>query len=185
MKPAPLPPGAAAGSLVARLSRPGGLVDRVRQKATELGARPSRVFLTWTAFSGPSRGKGDERVLARHELLPAPRVDFGSLARNPTLVGVFPVGSARVDEVPPHYSRDELEGRVLPGGKPLPTDEGKVDFFYEVVPDDRQQDKPAHTRFRLNNVPSFEAENAQWVLILEPASGELRRDGRPERPGQR
>lgn len=185
MKPAPLGRGAAASSLVGRLARPGGLVERARQMATDLGARPFRVFLVWTVFSGPSRNKGDERVLERHELLPTPRVDFGSLARNPTLVGVFPAGSARVDEVPPRLSRDELEGRVLPGGKPLPTVEGKVDFFYEVVPDDRQQEKPAHTRFRLNNVPSFEAENAQWVLILEPASGELRRDGRPDRPGLR
>lgn len=171
-------------SLVERLSRPGGVVDRARELATQVGARPFRTFLVWTVFSGERRGQGEERVLLRHEITPRPRVDTSSIQRNPALVGIVAQGSVRVDEVTTALTFDELEGRVLPGGRALPTDQGKVEFFYEVVEDGRG-DKPASRgRFRLFNKPARESENMQWVLILEPVSNPMRRDGQPERPGR-
>lgn len=171
-------------SLVERLSRPGGVVDRARQLATEVGARPQRVFLVWTVFTGGERGKGEERVLHRHEVTPRPRVDTSSIQRNPMLIGIVAQGSVRVDEVTTSLTFDELLGRVLPGGSAVPADQGKVEFFYEVVEDGRGDRPPARGRFRLFNAPSRESENAQWVLLLEPTSNPMKRDGQPERPGR-
>jgi hypothetical protein len=171
-------------SLVERLSRPGGVVDRAREMATQVGARPFRVFLTWTVFSGASRGQGEERVLHRHEIQPRPRVDTSSITRNPMLVGVYPEGSVRVDEVTTALTQDELLGRVLPGGGALPVDQGRVAFFVEVVEDGRGDQPAPRGRFRFANMPSRESENMQWVLILAPVSDPMKRDGQPERPGR-
>lgn len=171
-------------SLIERLSRPGGVVDRARGLATELGARPFRVFQVWTVFSGERRGQGEERMLYRHEIEPRPRVDTSSLTRNPMLVGVYAAGSVRVDEITVAHTFDELLGKVMPGGRAVPVDQGKVEFFYEVVEDGRGDNPASRGRFRLNNVPSRESENAQWVLILEPVSNPMKRDGQPERPGR-
>lgn len=161
------------------------MVDRARSIATRLGARPFRVFLVWTISSGDKRGDGDEKILERHEIQPRPRCDFASLTRNPTLVGVYAAGSVRVDEITPAYTLDELQGVKLPNGRPVPVDRGRVSFFYEVTEDGRGDDPPSRGRFRLNNVPAREAENVQWVIILEPVSDAMRRDGRPDRPGVR
>lgn len=186
VKPAPLPPSRVSHTLLARLSAPGGVVDRARQRATDIGARPYRVFVVWERFSGEHRGEGQELLIARHELLPTPMVDFGGLNRQWFLIGVWPTGTARVTEVAPSYTQDELEGRVMPGGHAVPRKDGeRVSFFYEVVQDGRGDDPAARARFRLGNVPSFEADNAQWSLTLERTSGDLGRNGQPVRPGAR
>lgn len=186
VKPAPLAPSRVHSTLLARLSAPGGVVDRARQRATDIGARPYRVFLVWERFSGEHRGEGQELLIARHEILPTPLVDFGSLNRQWFLIGVWPTGTARVTEVPPSYTQDELEGRVLPGGAAVPRKDGeKVTFFYEVVQDGRADDPAQRARFRCGNVPALESDNAQWVLTLERTSGDLGRTGNPVRPGAR
>lgn len=143
------------------------------------------MFLVWTVSAGERRGEGEETVLERHEIQPRPRCDFSSIARNPSLVGVYATGSVRVDEITVAYTLDELLGNKLPNGRPVPVERSRVSFFYEVVEDGRGDNPAPRGRFRLNNVPSREAENAQWVMILEPVSAPLLRDGRPERPGVR
>ena len=180
-----LPPAKARQTFVERITRQGGFVDRARGWATDIGARPFRVFLVWTVFTGEKRGAGEERVLERHEVHPRPRVDFGSITRNPTLIGIVAAGSTRVDEVTLRYTFDALQGLELPNGRALPADRGKVSFFYEVVEDGRGDDPPERPRFRLFNKPVRESENAQWSLILEPVSDQMQRSGQPERPGLR
>lgn len=159
-------------------------MDRAREKASLIGARPFRLFLVWTVFSGKERGQGEERILERHEVEPRPRIDKGGITRNPALVGIVAVGSVRVDELSTRYTYDELLGLLLPGGRAVPADQGRVTFFYEVVEDGRGDNPPERLRFRLFNTPSLEAENAQWVLILEPVSDAMKRNGQPERPGR-
>lgn len=109
----PLAPGEAARTLAQRLSR---TVDRVRQKNTDIGLRPRRVFLVWTHFTGEERGEGYEHMFAEHEVLPTPMVqDLSSISRRPYSIGVFKEGTTRVTEISVGaYTEDMLMGLVIP-----------------------------------------------------------------------
>lgn len=168
-------------TLITRLAgRPGrvGVVDRVRQVATNLGARPLRVFLVWTTWSGARRGEGMESLLQELEILPTPVVsDPTAIARTPFAAGTLPVGTVSVTEVSiGQYAEDELRGWKLPGGEPL--DELRGDFFWEVREDGRTAGRtPERRRFRLLGDVYLDAENVQWKVLLERASPDRRRDG--------
>jgi hypothetical protein len=180
-RPRPLPN--PERTLIARLSgRPGriGVVDKVRQIATNLGARPLRVFLVWTAWTGERRGEGEERLLAERELLPTPVVsDPTAVLRNPFAAGTLPVGTVTVTEISTgQYAEDELRGWKLPDGSPL--DEAVMDFFYEVREDGRTAGRaPERRRYRVLGDVYLDAENVQWRVLLERASPDRRRDGSP------
>lgn len=193
----PLPPGRPKRTLVARLGR---VADRVRQVATNLGARPLRVFLVWTQAGGYERGEGEEEEIARAEILPTPVVsDLSALALSPFAAGKYPVGTVRVSEVSMHrFTRDVLTGRRVPravaekgreavrtgeldaffspaSGEPIPKE--RVSFFYEVVDDGRFDDRrPSRQRFRLFGEPHPNAENVEWILFLERTSEDRSRD---------
>lgn len=168
-------------TLVARLGgRPGklGVVDRIRQIATNLGARPHRVFLVWTRWSGERRGEGREEVLSEKEILPTPKVtDLSSVVFNPYAAGKLPVGSVSVTEISTgQYSEDELRGWKLPDGGRL--DEKTGDFFWEVREDGRTAGRqPERRRFRLLGDVFLDAENVQFRAVLERASEDRNRDG--------
>jgi hypothetical protein len=170
-------------SLVARLAgRPGrvGVVDKVRQIATNLGARPLRVFLVWTTWTGERRGEGEERLLQELEILPTPVVsDPTAIARNPYAAGTLPVGAVSVTEIScGQFSEDLLRGWKLPGGDPI--DERRMDFFWEVREDGRTAGRaPERRRFRVLGDVYLDAENVQFKVILERASADRRRDGSP------
>lgn len=200
--PRPLRPQEARGTLAQRLSP---IADRVRQRvAVRLGVRAYRVFLVWTK-SGLSpeseRGDGTERLIARVELLPAPRVqDMTGLLRRSWSVGTVPEGSVRVDRISSHaYSDDELRGVRIPAsfGERQPLDPrwaqegpggdqqyaGPVDFFYEVVEDGRGDDPAIRRRFRLLSDPMRDPGGAQWIVALQRADRDMGRDGQPQTDG--
>ena len=170
-------------SLIARLSgSPGrvGVVDRVRQIATKLGARPLRVFLVWSTWTGERRGEGDEQLLVERELLPTPVVsDPTTIARNPYSAGTLPVGTVVVSEISSgQYNEDELRGWKLPDGSPI--DETRMDFWYEVREDGRTAGtNPERRRFRVLGDVYLNAENVEFRVMLERASPDQRRDGSP------
>lgn len=182
---APLAPGRAKRTLVSRLAP---VADRVRQIATNLGARPLRVFLVWTTSGGYERGAGEEEELLRAEILPTPVVsDLSALALTPFSAGKYPVGTIRVTEVSlDRFTADVLTGARLPGaplglfkhpvsGEPVPAE--RVSFFYEVAEDGRGDDPPARRRFRLFGEPHPNAENVEWILFLERTAENRARDG--------
>lgn len=110
----PLTPGQARATLAHRLSP---TVDRLRQRLTTFGLRSDRVFLVWTTFSGAARGEGDERELARVELLPTPRVsDMTAINFQPYAAGILPNGVLRIDRISNLYTEDQLRGRAIPIG---------------------------------------------------------------------
>lgn len=199
-KPAPLlGPTAARSTLAHRHTR---TADRLRQLNTRFGLRSERVFLVWTYWTGEERGEGRERILARHELLPTPRVTSAvAINRRPYAAGVFPEGSQRIDQVSCGvYTKDMLRGlripiegsrgcvtgcrpvqpflsEVISGGNGNPTTDRQVDFFYEIVEDGRGDDPSDRDRYRLLGGPSRAEGKLYWEMVVERASEELDRQG--------
>ncbi len=177
--------GQARQSLLARLAgtptRP-GVLDRARQIAVNLGARPYRVELVWTTWTGAERGEGTEREIARLELLPTPQVtDLTSVALNPYSAGKLPVGSVRLSEVSAgRYTEDLLRGLRLPDGSEL--DEQRMDFYVDVHEDGRNLAPGASAerkRFRVMAGPHLSPCCTQYALVLERTSKDPSRDGAP------
>lgn len=168
-------------SLIAKLAgKPGkpGVVDRVRQIATNLGARPHRVFLVWTTWSGAERGEGREEELARIEILPTPRVaDLTTVTWGPFSSGKLPIGSMGITEISAgQFNAELLRGWRKPDGSPL--DERREDFFYEVLEDGRTEGRaPGRGRYRLLGEPFLNAENVEWKIVLERASEDRAKSG--------
>lgn len=193
-RPRPLTPEQAKRTLAHRL---GGRVDRLRQIGTRFGIRPTRVFLTWTQWSGAERGAGDETILLRVEILPTPRTtDSAALTRRPWSSGQFPEGSIRIDRISVLLTQDNLAGRVMPmnlpqsyyahrssQGEPVggtrfdPKSNPQRDFFYELVEDGRGDDPADRQRFRVLGRPWRDAGNVQWSVMLEEASETTDRAG--------
>lgn len=179
--PRPKPLANPQRSLIARLSgRPGkiGVVDRVRQIATNLGARPLRCFLVWSRWTGAVRGEGTEELLAELEILPTPAVsDPTAIARNPFAAGTLPLGTISVTEISTgQYTEDLLRGWKKPDGSAL--DEAREDFFWEVREDGRTAGRtPERRRFRVLGDVFLDAENVQFKVLLERSSPDMRRDG--------
>src|SRR3990167_5274251 len=181
-RPRPLSSAEAKRALANRFAgskeRP-GLADRLRQLNTKFGLRSKRVFLTWTLSGGAERGEGTERILARVEILPTPKVsDFSSITRNSFSAGILPVGSIRVSEVSLGFTFDELAGTKVPG-RTEPLNE-PVAFCYEVVEDGRGDAQPIRQRFRLLGTPNRNEGMVSWTLLLERVSEDLDRRGRSQ-----
>jgi hypothetical protein len=146
----------------------GGVADRVRQIATNLGARPYRVFLVWTRATGEERGEGTDQEIARVEILPTPVSEsLDAITRGPFAAGAYPVGSIRLREVSTSFDFGTLSGKLLPDGRRVDTIPQPWDFYYELFEDGRHEATPEPMRFRLLSPPAMDAENVQWVMALE------------------
>ena len=193
-RPRPLTPHEARRTLANRL---GPKADRLRQLATKFGARPYRVTLVWTKWTGSSRGEGDELVIREMEILPTPKVQtLDSVSFSIFHAGTIPVGSVRLTEVSLGITYDMLNGHALPKQEEDPCDEvwqewckckeeqhadqipQPFDFFYEVCEDGRGDDPPVRQKYRLLNVPFREATKVYWSLMLEKIAEDRGRDGR-------
>ena len=175
-KPRPLSPLEAKNSLANRLGT--RVAPRLMQFATKFGLRSKRVFLVWTKFSGRERGEGNERVIARVELLPTPKVlDMSMLTYNPFSAGVLPVGAQRVDKVAVTYTMDQLMGKAVPGYKKGEEIPEPYDFYYEIQEDGRGDDPSMIQRFRIMGVPDRREGDCSWSLLLERTSEDPYRNG--------
>lgn len=174
-------------------------VDRARQLYTKFGLRSDRVFLVWTKYTGEERGEGEEKEVARLELLPTPRVsDRTSIQFAPYSAGVLPVGSVTVDQISAQFTVEVLLGKRVPDeacppGSDIPQPN---DFFYEIVNDDRGVASPAgcgpenlqmalrrgssvlpRARFRIVGFPELLEGNVQYKVALERISEDRAFDG--------
>lgn len=155
-------------TILSYLTAKGGPVDAARQVATAIGARPYRLFLCWSKWPSGVVGEGRERGEPyRYEVLPRPKVTgYGALSRNPTVIGVVPTGTVRVEEVPLWLPFEALKGRHHPEQpKDAPGPEEGVRFWYEVDVDNRDASFKPQT-FRLDGEPERDEENATWILVL-------------------
>lgn len=173
-KPRPLSGAQAKRSLAHRL---GARADRLRQFNTRFGIRPYRVFLVWTRYGGQERGEGAERLVARVELLPTPKVvDLSSIALTGMAAGVIGIGTLRVSEISTCYTQDTLAGKFIPEYHEDRIPE-PFDFCYEVVEDGRGDPLPVRGKYRLAAVPFRDAAKLQWTVLLERVAEDNHRDG--------
>lgn len=177
----PLTPMQAKQSLASRLS---STVDKARQIDARLGFRPYQVFLVWTKWEGDERGDGNEVVVARIPLTPTPKVsDLTALRQQGFSAGRTLVGDVRLTEVSANYPQEVLKGEIIPerGEDQVPE---PYHFFYEIVEDGRHcppkgSGGDERKRFNLSAAPFLDAENFQWVLVLDKMSRDMKRDGTP------
>jgi len=169
MRPRALPPGSAASTVLARIAP---AIDRARQVATEIGARPYQVFLVWGTWGGRERGEGEFRERVRLQLLPNPLVETASFTRNPYSAGVLPVGSVRISQISTSYTQPVLTGNALPPGtQDFDLQDKRNEFFYELVQDDRSPtENPERARCRLLSGPVLMPTRVSWEMQLERSS---------------
>lgn len=150
----------------------GGVVDDLRQLATDFGLRPYRVFSVVVKWTGGSSGRGDAVVASERELLPTPKlVDTTGLRGEASPAGAFNRGSIRLREVSPRYTEDDV--RALFHTQPLPAD---TDGFIEVRIDSRDG-ITERRRFVVRSVPFRDAQRFEWVVPLESQQGDRSRSG--------
>ena len=149
-------------------------VDQIRDIATCLGARPYRVSLVWTRWTGGERGAGQEEIVREEMILPTPVVkDLSGLRNRLTPIGLDEVGDLQVSQISPRYTEDLLMGRVSDDGHPISEDES---FFYEVF-------APGHDhtgirrRFFPVSAPTYEPTKFEWKVNLRRASEDRSRCG--------
>lgn len=155
------------------------VVDKLRNLKTRLGARPYRVRIVRTTWSGRKRGVGTETVTHELELLPTPLVvDLGTLQEVVSEVGVVEVGQATVSEISGRYSEDHMLGVDADGNAPGASDS----LYYEIQilrPDGQQGERK---RFQLASTPYYHATRMQWQVTLDASIEHRGRKGRPATP---
>lgn len=155
------------------------VADKMRDLKTKLGARPYRVRIVRTTWSGRKRGVGAEVVTSVLELVPTPLVvDLNTLQEVVTEVGVVEVGQCTVSEISGRYSEDLLLG-VDADGNPVG---GADSLYYEIQivrPDGREGQRK---RFYLAATPDYRATKMQWTVSLDASINRRDRDGRPASP---
>ena len=152
-------------------------VDYIRQIPVDLGARPYRVFLVWTRWSGEDRGEGVESLVREEEILPVPKVqEMASVQLQLLDIGMDEQGSLQVSQISPRYTENQLLGRN-PDGSGIADNET---FSWEVRLDKGDvSDLKKRRRFMVKGVPSFKAESLQWSVNLIRAGSDRQHDGRP------
>lgn len=148
-------------------------VDGIRQIATDLGARPYRVFMIHTRWEEARRGMNQEFIVEETELLPTPLVEsLDALDDVLEAVGTIETGSLQVTQVSASHTADVLMGRDRDGAVVAESDQ----FFWEVAYLNQSPDGGDRRRFTPKN-PVYDATGVQWTITLERAVGDRARDG--------
>lgn len=150
-------------------------VDEIRQIATDLGARPYRVFWVRTRWSGRERGLGVESVISVEELTPTPNVQLSGLQRQMLDIGVDEQGATTVTEISPRYTETQLTGQ-RPNGEEIPPNET---FYWEISLSRGDADAKKRRRYMLQGAPVYEAARLQWTVTLIRAGTDREADGAP------
>lgn len=149
----------------------GEVADDLRQIATELGARPYRVFSIVVGWSGGEIGRGDQTVLEETELLPTPYVDLSVIRYRVTSGGKTDDGVVKMFEISPRYTEDEVKALF---SRELGDTEQQ---FVEIRLDARFGEDPMRHRLVLSGMPYHDATGFQWVVNLMIQQEERRRTG--------
>ncbi len=153
----------------------GAVADDIRQIATDLGARPYRVFSVVYEWSGGEPGLGDACVASQEELLPTPKLGLEGLSREARAAGLVERGVMTLSEISPRYTEEQIR-QLLADGSTLPR---RFQAFVEVQMDRRDGDDQPRRRFAVMGVPSRDAENFQWTARLLRQDAQRLPDGKP------
>jgi hypothetical protein len=146
----------------------GSVVDDLRQIATELGARPYRVFSVRIGWSGGERGRGSSRILCEEELLPTPFVKEWFVRRELENVGSVERGVVELREISPRYTEAQIMS-LCP--YPCGPDAQGNETFIELRIDSRDGTQAKPRRFVIANAPFLDAERFEWRVKLIPQEG--------------
>lgn len=152
-------------------------VDCWRHISSELGARPYRVFVVKTRWTGKRRGEGIEIPVFEEELTPTPKVDpISAIQQQLQDIGLDEVGTVNVAELSPRYTSNFLMGRDEQG-RGIAANES---FFWEIVLIRNKANEPQkRRRFMVAGVPAYEANKLQWSVRLVRAGNDREEDGTP------
>jgi len=151
-----------------------GCLDELRQLNAELGARPYRVFLVRTRWSGKRRGQGVETVFSEDEILPTPKLsELSSLQRTMLDIGSDEQGGMNVSEISPRYTEWQLLG-LNPDGSAVPENET---FSWEISLSRGDAGSKKRRRFTVQGIPGYNASRLEWTVRLGRAGSDRNPDG--------
>lgn len=152
----------------------GGIVDAARQIATDLGARPYRIFSVVCEWSGGDVGRGVPRIVSEIELLPTPKLNETSgIQGSPRSGGLAERGSVRLTEISPRYTEDQVRG-LFHCDAPR---RGQEVWIEARV--DARDGSTERRRFTVSGVPYRDADRFQWVAVLLRQDQDRTRAGEP------
>lgn len=142
------------------------VADCIRDLATQLGARPYRVSMIWTRWSGGERGIGAEDTVRVEELLPTPKcAPLTGVKLELTQIGLIEAGTIRVTQISARYTEDFLMGKDGIGEE-IPND---CNFYWEIF--FMRSDSPGpRRRFIPVNVVNYDPLSFDWQVDLIRAS---------------
>lgn len=158
-------------SLLAGLSE---VVDSARQIATDIGARPYRVFSIVVQWTGGDKGRGEPRVVSEIEFLPTPKVGVEGLRSALNSGGQADNGEVRVTEISARYTEEQVHTLA----HRLPLAKGQEGWI-EVTLDARDGAAAQRRRFQPAAPPFYDVENLQWVLRLRSEQQNRTSEGLP------
>lgn len=155
------------------------VADSLRQLKTDLGARPYRVRVVRTHWTGGQRGKGVEVESHVLELVPTPLVvDLNALQEMLSEVGTVEVGQVTISEISGRYTEDHLLGVDASGNAVSPSDS----LYYELEIYRLDGQNGQRKRFQLASTPHYNATAFMWTVQLDASIVRRQRDGRPAAP---
>lgn len=159
----------------------GGIVDDIRQIATDLGARPYRVFSVTYRWTGGEIGRGTPEVVSETEFLPTPLVSMKPITQFVTSGGVIERGGTTLEELSPRYTEDQIQ--ALCHGDRTCSGPG-FQTFIEVTQDRRDGASPRR-RFTTDSAPVRDPDDFEWSVRIQKQDGDRSRSGEPSRVGMR
>lgn len=154
-------------------------LDELRQIAADMGARPYRVFLVKTRWSGKRRGEGVETVTSEVEILPTPKVDsIDNLNLQLLDIGTDDAGMLKVREISPRYQENQLRG-LNPDGSEIAQNET---FSWEISLSRGDAEEKKRRRFVIRGVPIYHSSSGgalQWHVSLTRAGSDRNASGAP------
>lgn len=155
----------------------GEVADDLRQiyADADIGLRPYTVHVVRTAWSGGEIGRGEPEVTLDVPLLPIPKLTMTGLSRDSKEGGALERGDARLEQISPRYTEDELDGY-------FGAVEGE-EAFVEIRIDERDGETKRR-RFTLARPPIRRPGKFDWLLVLRRQDGDRLRNGTPRDDGR-
>lgn len=161
----------------------GAIVDDVRQIATDVGARPYRVFAVTYRWTGGEIGRGTCEIASEVEFLPTPRESSLTAFRKQVLAGgTVERGTMTLTEISPRYTEDEID--VLCYGARSCRGPG-FQTFIEMSIDRRDGDRTKRRRLSVSAAPYRDTDALCWRVDLVRQDADRAPDGAPTVPFDR
>lgn len=155
----------------------GEVADGMRELLTDFGQRPYRVFSVIYSWSGGEEGRGELDIVSEREFLPRPLVDIRQTRNEMTAAGQRSKGSAKLIEVSPRMTEDEI--RHFAPTAPLP--KGQFSFI-EIRMDARDGTQVVRRRYTVKDTPYRNAEKFWWEVPLTAQQQRRTRQGELSTP---